>query len=437
MLQQAVACFVLVCVTLLPASAAAEPWQSRFLDECLTPGPTQFTPEFDAYHVDSYSVNKLELVETLPRAARGRGLRLRALLIVGPLGSLWSYSVFTFLVERGGIRINALAMPHARITEKSTALLTPHQFSLLSEHLRQLSFVRAVRDPGALQAELSKQRSELAEPELEWQYKLLFTEFEPEQSPLLFGDFNGLFGGTEQEELSAVLRRLTDGLKPTYEHGLRYPGAVRHRPWMVSAGPLFVFQHDPLPALNRGLAERGYAGFDADAHWFGLGVEASWRRLRFSYDLALSTPRVARHASGARAHFSRRRIAVRVGYDVLAQPDFRLFPLLGLREGVASLSGGSEAAPLARAASSDRAGSIELEQSFDSVELALGFEGYIPLSRWIYKPWLVAGARVGYVIESSHRRWEADGKGGFGALPGAPESSFFGLFMLGIGVEAP
>jgi hypothetical protein len=435
----AVLCLALFLAALMPGLASAEDRRSRFFDECLTPGPTRFTPEFDAYSADAYVVNKLELVEALPRAARERGRPLRASLIVGPHGMLWTYSVFTFVQEGQWIRVNALVMPHARITGKSTGLLSPREFADLSAQLRGLSFARSARDTNALRAQIeaqqkAEQASKRPEIEPEWMYELLFAEFEPE-APLVFGSFRG----KEHGELADLIEELTAGLKPTYEHGQRVPGAKRRTNWVMGAGPFIGFQHAPLPGLNRKLAQLGYAALDAAEHWLGLGFEASWHRLRLGYELALAPRRLAPHVGGAqtRVSFSRERVVLRVGYDVWVEPEFRVFPLLGLRAGSSRLSGGSEAAPLARAPRVERARPLELDQDVTSIELALGFDGHIPLRRRVDGVWLIVGARVGHVLGSWTGRWEVDDRGGFDGLPAAPESSFFGMFVLGLGVEPP
>jgi hypothetical protein len=69
--------------------------------------------------------------------AQKQKLVLRAVVVVGPLGGdpLWTSWVWVFIQEGEKIRVNGLVMPHARITGKSTCLITAEQFKKWAEGL--------------------------------------------------------------------------------------------------------------------------------------------------------------------------------------------------------------------------------------------------------------------------------------------------------------
>jgi len=62
-------------------------------------------------------------VRGLQAEATACGVRLRAALIVGPVGPLWTFHVAWLVQEPEGVRVNSLVMPHARITGKATGLI--------------------------------------------------------------------------------------------------------------------------------------------------------------------------------------------------------------------------------------------------------------------------------------------------------------------------
>ncbi len=121
------------------------PSRAGFFHEALFPEGTTRTPRFDDYTAGSYHVNKLDLVEGLPAQATLCGVRLKALLVVGPVGLLWQYNVATVIEEGAQLRVNALAMPHARITGKATGTLAREDAAALLESVQRAALMR----PGA------------------------------------------------------------------------------------------------------------------------------------------------------------------------------------------------------------------------------------------------------------------------------------------------
>jgi len=140
--------------------ARAEPLPSRegFFNEVLFPEPSARTPLFNEYRADSYHVTKLDLVQGLPEQARLCGVRLKAILVVGPLGPLWTYQVAALVEDGSGIRVNALVMPHARITGKGTGVLSMKDAALMVRGIQHAALVRAgapAKEPRDLDADFT------------------------------------------------------------------------------------------------------------------------------------------------------------------------------------------------------------------------------------------------------------------------------------------
>src|SRR5687768_17657728 len=101
-----------------------KPSRDNFFREVLDAKATSVTPLYDDYTEGSYHVDKLNVFKGLPEMAQKEGLKLRGLIVFGPVGPLWAYYVAAFLDEGEMIRVNSLTMPHARITYKSTGTIT-------------------------------------------------------------------------------------------------------------------------------------------------------------------------------------------------------------------------------------------------------------------------------------------------------------------------
>lgn len=111
--------------------------QEDFFREMLSPRPTENTTRFNAY------LDKLSLLRSFPAFAKNAGADIRALAIIGPLGSrradssvAHTYHVMTFVREGNGTRLNYLAMSGGSIVYKKTRLLgTSDTATLLSDLL--------------------------------------------------------------------------------------------------------------------------------------------------------------------------------------------------------------------------------------------------------------------------------------------------------------
>ena len=108
----------------------AKPTREAFLSEVLDAKPTLVTPKFDDYTRGSYHIEKEDLIKGLVEEAKKRKLTLRAITILGPVpvDPLWTSRVLVFIQDGEKIRVNALVMPHARITSKATGLITADQY---------------------------------------------------------------------------------------------------------------------------------------------------------------------------------------------------------------------------------------------------------------------------------------------------------------------
>ena len=68
----------------------AGPSRAAFLDEVLVAEPSLSTSLFDDYTRGSYHVRKGDLVQGLRERATECGVRLRAVVVFGPVGPLWA-----------------------------------------------------------------------------------------------------------------------------------------------------------------------------------------------------------------------------------------------------------------------------------------------------------------------------------------------------------
>lgn len=124
-----------------PLPDSSGPTREAFLREMLVSTPTARTPRFE--DVDySYHVDKLELAGTLVEAGSMCGSDVKAVLMIGPSGPLWEYSIMTFVGHGDSVRLNFMAMPHARITVKSTAVVSSAGLSRLKADIVGSSVVR-------------------------------------------------------------------------------------------------------------------------------------------------------------------------------------------------------------------------------------------------------------------------------------------------------
>ena len=110
--------------------------------EVLFAAPTARTPRFDAYTPGSYGVDKMDLVRGLADMAAQCKVSLQGVLVLGPVGPLWAYYVVPFITDGRGVRVNALVIPHARITSKGTGTV---QQQVVDAFFRDIAAIPGVR----------------------------------------------------------------------------------------------------------------------------------------------------------------------------------------------------------------------------------------------------------------------------------------------------
>jgi hypothetical protein len=196
------------------------PTRQGFLDEVLFPEPTARTPGFDDYTRDSYHIEKQDLVDGLIEQAGACGLNLRAILIVGPVGMLWAYHVATFVDEGNELRVNFVTVPHARITEKRTALTSA------DAALRTLEGI--VKSPRVVAGKPSPASSE-PEAAGEFTFNLLLVKFDGVQPSYYHAKLRDIFPTSDDKGVFDHVNRLLNMTTATYRHGDPIPmpeGAV-------------------------------------------------------------------------------------------------------------------------------------------------------------------------------------------------------------------
>jgi hypothetical protein len=183
------------------APAHERPTRDAFFSEVLTAKPSQVTPLFDDYTPDSYHIDKLDVAKGLPLAAAACGVKLRALVLVGPAGMLWSYHVAALLEEGDVMRVNSLVMPHARITGKGTGILQMSEAMSMLRDIEQHPLVRSGL-PGPPKGE----------DNLDFSYRLLLVVYGDAGAQYFHADFNEM---EASDALSALLTRINAVLGKT------------------------------------------------------------------------------------------------------------------------------------------------------------------------------------------------------------------------------
>ena len=183
------------------------PSRNAFLNEVLFAEPTSRTPSFDDYTTGSYHVRKVDLVTGLEERSRLCGLRLHAVLIVGPVGMLWSYHIAALIDEGDRVRINTLVTPHARITGKGTGLMP---VVLASELLSAVTTSPLVRPgiPTPLPTD--------DDGDSESSYKLLLVVLDGPRVGRFHAKFNDIFPKSEDKDLLERVNRLLGHTSKTY-----------------------------------------------------------------------------------------------------------------------------------------------------------------------------------------------------------------------------
>lgn len=209
-------------LTKAPAAAArrclpvrGRPTRDAFFSEVLTAKPSEITPLFDDYTPDSYHVDKLDVAKGLALAAATCGVRLRALVLVGPVGMLWSYHVAALFEEGDVMRVNSLVMPHARITGKGTGLLQMSEAMSLLRDIEQHELVR----PGL--PDLPQ-----GEDNLEFSYRLLLVVYGAAGARQFHADFNEFETSDARSDLLTRINAVLGKTASTYRTGdIKRPGS--------------------------------------------------------------------------------------------------------------------------------------------------------------------------------------------------------------------
>ena len=132
----------IVCISIATANLAQQPPKLKlerddFLKEALTGSPLQRTLYYDASLAGSYHIAKTDVVRGVSEVAKAQGLDLRGLLAIGPYGPAQAFFGYTFVAEKGSIRVNQLTMAQARFTYKSTGTMTLLQYQKFWDGLLQ------------------------------------------------------------------------------------------------------------------------------------------------------------------------------------------------------------------------------------------------------------------------------------------------------------
>lgn len=139
---------ILVLANSGPGADEPKPTRDAFLNEVLDAKPTPITPKFNDYTPGSYHVEKEDLLKGLTDEAKKRKLTLRAVTILGPLPGdpLWTSYVAVFIQEGEKVRVNSLVMPHARITTKSSGLITSERYAKWLQGILDVGILRKATD---------------------------------------------------------------------------------------------------------------------------------------------------------------------------------------------------------------------------------------------------------------------------------------------------
>jgi hypothetical protein len=174
--------------------------------------PTGRTPRFDDYTRGSYHVDKLDLARGLPKQAKLCGVELKALLVVGPVGPLWSYHVVSLVEDGSQVRVNSLVMPHARITGKGTGVLPTADAASMLDGITRSRLVRPgipVVPRRGLDAEFS--------------YRFLLVLYEAGRPRYFHADFDEFNDSPGRSELLDRANVLLSKTASTYRQGQALP----------------------------------------------------------------------------------------------------------------------------------------------------------------------------------------------------------------------
>jgi len=209
-LRLVVAASAVIALALPCRADDGQPTREAFLGEVLDAKPTPVTSKFNDYTPGSYHINKEDLLKGLIEEAKKRKITLRAFTILGPLpfDPLWRSQVIVFIQDDKKIRVNSLVMPHARITLKSTGLITADQFKKWRD---------GVLDTGALKKEVPRADEKKDKPQpFDSQFLLVMWSEDGKTQEIHYGDIVKDKKDEKAEKLVEQYNATLKELKQTY-----------------------------------------------------------------------------------------------------------------------------------------------------------------------------------------------------------------------------
>lgn len=189
-----------MAILLGAAANAAQPSREDLLQELLTSAPTQLSARFETLEPD-----KLDLLRSLPAYATERGLKLKALLMIGPNGPGRAHTVVVVLAQEESFRMSVVLTSGGRISRKAT---TPIAADALARWVRGITastlLIPAGSDISSLEAKLK-----------DADFDLLLALFNPDEVVLFVADLR-----TGDRSLAKQLIKVINGpmraMRPTY-----------------------------------------------------------------------------------------------------------------------------------------------------------------------------------------------------------------------------
>ena len=140
-----------------------------FVQELVFAQATPRTGQFDDYTEGSYHVDKLDLLAGI-RERRAAGAPILGVVIRGPIGPMWAYSVHLFIREGLNIRVNEIWVPHARITHKATTTIEAAAFDAVFLSISKCDALTAGAPSEPFKGSIS---TRVETDDIEWSYDLL------------------------------------------------------------------------------------------------------------------------------------------------------------------------------------------------------------------------------------------------------------------------
>jgi hypothetical protein len=351
---------------------------------------------------------------------------LRALLILGPAGFLWTYWVWTFVDEGDAVRVTIITLPHGRITGKATALISRSAVDRLAERLASAG-VEQARSLETIERAAARHSHDGS---AEWGFQLLFVQW-METRRLLHARIDP---GGDDEAIDVASEAFDSfDLQRTYVHGdrdLSPPEKPRHSGELRLA---LALARAGRSELDTALARRGYSSAPTIELGLALGMDVVLDRWRFGYDVGFSLPRDAYRRSDQSAVTVRRHgITAHAGYDVVETQNLSVFPFVGLGWNGFELEVDAATSPIPVTTTDER---VVLERDAFTLEGGFGFTYVMSFApRRARSMGLLVGTRLGYLQTFAETSWTTDSDDSVGAA--GPEIGLRGpvaLFALGIG----